>query len=468
MGSFSRSALIIMKAVVGGMRGFHALRESHGPCRDPCITTAGDTMLGWDNCRSMVSGAVARAAPGADLGQTSGRGFPASRVAALLVSLLGLLLVGCGSWADRRAIAAQPGTVTTTTLLRVAFTSPLRGVGLFVRSMVPENGASTGGCAFFTRTITDGGAGFGRAGATIRTTGCGLGYLVAGIAADGAGDVFAYDPGLFESHDGGASWKAVRLGGTVVALTPSGRSVWVLRESGCPRGNERCTLTLLVSADGGRSWRPAVHQPPERRLWPGLGAGGALTSLLRSSATAASIVLPPARGSSAARVEQTVDGGVRWTTGTAPCLAAAWVIDYSVATTGARWIACAGEPGAGEQLKTFARSFDGGRTWRAGSTCMIGTRCERGMPLGGYLGELAAISAKTAFYVGERSSLTATRDGGRSWTAEPGFSGDASGTAEVTFAGADDGWAIDEGFGGHAVLWRTRDGGTRWTRLKTR
>ena len=71
------------------------------------------------------------------------------------------------------------------------------------------------------------------------------------------------------------------------------------------------------------------------------------------------------------------------------------------------------------------------------------------------------------FYIGGRSSLTATHDGGRSWTAEPGFSGDASGTAEVTFVGADDGWAIDEGFGGHAVLWRTRDGGTHWTRLTT-
>jgi len=97
---------------------------------------------------------------------------------------------------------------------------------------------------------------------------------------------------------------------------------------------------------------------------------------------------------------------------------------------------------------------------------VIGTRCHHGMPLGGYLSGLAAISAETAFYVGARSSLTATRDGGRSWTAERGFSGDASGTAEVTFVG-DDGWAIDEGFGGHSVLWRTRDGGARWTRLMT-
>lgn len=224
-----------------------------------------------------------------------------------------------------------------------------------------------------------------------------------------------------------------------------------------------------MSADGGRSWRAAAHQPPERRFPPALAAAHPSDStwLLRSSATAAAIVLPPAAGSSAATIERTLDGGGHWTTGTAPCLAGAFGIDYSVAPTGARWIACAGEPSAGEQPKTFARSLDGGHTWRPGPTCVIGTRCDDGVPLGGYLGGLAAISAEAAFYVGERSSLTATRDGGRSWTAEPGFSGDASGTAEVAFVGADDGWAIDEGFGGHAVLWRTRDGGRRWTRLTT-
>jgi photosystem II stability/assembly factor-like uncharacterized protein len=89
------------------------------------------------------------------------------------------------------------------------------------------------------------------------------------------------------------------------------------------------------------------------------------------------------------------------------------------------------------------------------------------VPLGGYLGGLAAISAASAFYVGDRSSLTVTNDGGHSWRPEPGFAGDASGTAEVTFVDAKDGWAIDEGFGGHAVLWRTRDGGARWHRLTT-
>lgn len=367
------------------------------------------------------------------------------------------------------ATAAQPRTLTVTTLLRVAFTSPLRGVGLFVRSTIPENGIGAGRCAFFTRASTDGGASFGVASTTIRTTGCASGYPLAGLAADGAGDLFADDPGLFESHDGGASWDAVALGGRVLALAPAGRSVWALRETGCPNGSGTCRLTLLISADGGRSWRAADHQPPDRRLSPALAAAHPTPSLLRSSATAAAIVLPPAAGSGAATVEQTLDGGGHWTTGTAPCLAGAFVVAYSVAPTGARWIACAGEPGAGEQEKSFARSLDGGRTWLAGaSPCPIGTiTCHRGVSPAGYLDGLAALSVTTAFYVGGRSSLTHTSNGGRSWQVEPGFSGDASGTSEVTFVNASDGWALDEGFGGHAVLWRTLDGGTRWTRLST-
>lgn len=411
-----------------------------------------------------VDGAVRGVAPAQGSRRSS---FRASRVAALLVGALALVLTGCESAVDRRPTAAPPRTVAVTTLLRVAFTSPSRGVGLFRRSTVPQNGVGSGRCAFFTRTTTSGGAGFGVEGGTIRTTGCGSGYLVAAVAADGAGDLFAYDPGLFESHDGGKSWQPVRLGGTVVALAPAGRSVWALRETGCFQGTGTCTLTLLVSADGGRSWRTAAPQPPKRRFPGALAAALTPNStwLLHSSATVAAIVLPPTARSSAATIEQTLDGGGHWMTGAAPCLAGAFVIDYSVAPTGARWIACAGEPGAGEQQKTFARSLDGGRRWLLGPTCVIGTNCDHGMPLGGYLGGLVAIRNKTAFYVGARSSLTATRDGARSWTAEPGFSGDAAGTAEVTFVGADDGWAIDEGFDG--VLWRTRDGGTHWTRLTT-
>jgi photosystem II stability/assembly factor-like uncharacterized protein len=371
------------------------------------------------------------------------------------------------------ASAAQPRTVTVTPLLRVAFTSPSRGVGLFVRSTTPENGIGNGRCAFFTRATTDGGASFGVVGATIATTSCASGYLVVGFAVDGAGDVFAYGPGLFVSHDGGASWRPQKMPGTLLALTAVRRSVWALSDS-CSAPTSRaptCRLTLLVSADGGRSWAQAARQPPNRSFSSEFS--GPSTWLWREDAQRAVVIVPHASYPPSANtviLEQTLDGGAHWSSTPAPCAAAPLSVEFSIAPDGARWFACAGEPGAGEQEKSFARSLDGGRTWLAGaSPCLIGTipTCHHGMPLRGYLGGLAALSPTTAFYVGGRSSLTYTHDGGRSWHVEPDFSGDPSGTSEVTFVNATDGWALDEGFGGHPVLWRTRDGGTQWTRLNT-
>jgi hypothetical protein len=368
------------------------------------------------------------------------------------------------------ASAAQPRTVTVTTLLRVAFTSPSRGVGLFVRSTIPEQGTGNGRCEYFTRATGDGGASFGVAGATIATTSCASGYLVAGLAADGVGDVFAYGPGLFVSHDGGASWRSQKMPGTLLALDAVGRSVWALSDSGSAPTSRAptCRLTLTVSTDGGRTWVQAPRQPPERSFSPEFS--GPSTWLWREDAERAVVIVPPrvlSHTANTVTLEQTRDGGAHWSSTSAPCPAGPLSVEFSIAPDGARWLACAGEPGAGEQTKSLARSLDGGKTWLAGAPpCPIGTACHHGMPLGGYLGGLAALSPTTAFYVGGRSSLTYTHDGGRSWHVEPDFSGDASGTSEVTFVNRSDGWVLDEGYGGHAVLWRTRDGGTRWSRLK--
>jgi photosystem II stability/assembly factor-like uncharacterized protein len=377
-------------------------------------------------------------------------------------------LVAAAAFAQSSAgIAARPHPVVVTTLLRVAFTSPSRGVGLFLRSVSQRS--DRGRCLLSARTTVDGGTRFQTAGRPIFTAVCGSSYPVGQVASDDAGDLFAYAPGLIESQNDGRHWQRVRLGGTIMALATEGRSAWALRMTGCSHYPGVCVLTLFVSTDAGRSWHAATNQPPRRRLAYAVAASAASGStwLLRSSATSATVVLPPSAGSTAAILEQTSDAGRSWTAEKAPCSEGGGAIDYSVASSGAQWLACAGEPGAGEQQKSFAVSLNRGATWRQGPSCTLATRCDKGMPINGSLGGLAATNASTAFYVGGRSSLTATRNGGRSWTAEPGFSGDASGTAEVTFAGAGDGWAIDLGVGGHSVLWRTRDGGAHWTRVAT-
>ncbi len=380
-------------------------------------------------------------------------------------------------------------TSTTTTLLRVAFASPSDGVGLFETSHTPAIG-STGTCAFFVRETSDGGSRFGAPGASIATTNCATTPPVSGIAMDGVGDVFAYGPGLFVSHDSGVSWGASTVMGPIVALVPTGRSIWAIRASCGAASNgssPTCNLTLLASSNAGRSWGAVPHQPPMRSVAQIVVRDADLTTwLVRDGVRTAYLAFPAAAKRDTASkiattdggtietptgggtIEKTTDGGTSWTTSQAPCLYGAFTADLARTPGGALWLACAFEPGAGEQEKSLARSLDGGESWASmAPICEIGTKCDVGMPIGGYLGGLAALSADTAFFVGGRTSLTATRDAGHLWSTEPGFSGQASGSSDVIFVNASDGWAIDEGFGGNSILWRTVDGGAKWVRVAT-
>ena len=73
--------------------------------------------------------------------------------------------------------------------------------------------------------------------------------------------------------------------------------------------------------------------------------------------------------------------------------------------------------------KSLARSLDGGESWASmAPIAEIGNEGDVGMPIGGYLGGLAALSVDTAFFVGGRTSLTATRTPG-TCGARPGLLG---------------------------------------------
>jgi len=113
----------------------------------------------------------------------------------------------------------------------------------------------------------------------------------------------------------------------------------------------------------------------------------------------------------------------------------------SAAPDGALFAACAGQPGAGEQGKTVERSLNGGRTWTRGESRGIG-HC--GGDLGaGYLGEIAALDARTVYLVGERSSLLVTHDGGAMWgMVKAVTAGTDAGTSQVLFFDRRDGLVL--------------------------
>jgi len=298
---------------------------------------------------------------------------------------------------------------------------------------------------------------------TVTDYSCANGYLARRITFDNAGDAFVYGPQLFVSHDDGSSWKAAKGFADVLSVVALGRSVWALDES-CSQSTGNCDAVVEQSSDGGRTWS-TVALPTQETT-------SSAAAMLRMSLSSALLLIPPVPTSSPPATSlllRTTDAGRTWQQSSVPCVGLTNFI--SQAPDGTIWLACASEPGAGNQAKELARSFDGGVTWTA-VHCLANTNpasfpsCYFSNTMnGGYLGDLAATSSLTAFVDGGRNDVLVTRDGGRTWSQTTPVIGDMdSGTTGLFFANAEAGWVIsgatgttDEG------LWRTTDGGDTWS-----
>jgi hypothetical protein len=296
------------------------------------------------------------------------------------------------------------------------------------------------------------------------------------IVSVGGEDLLAYGPQLKLSRDFGRTWTTPNLTGSVVGLTVGSGSVWALVTHRCRPRQQTCALTLVRSANGGVSWHPVAHQPPQRTVALSVALGGeAGTSTLVGAAPDGSVLLAlpelPRGPVDATPLQATVDrlgpGAHHWTTATVPCAAGLFTSDLTTAPDGSAWLACAGEPSAGAQLKSLALSRNGGTSWKAVSPpCPPSPDCGT-MPIGGYLGGVYALSSSTVFYAGGRSPLTGTHDGGRTWRAWQSIGGQDTGSAQVTFYGSRDGWAVAENpYYQSTTLWRTVDGGLKWSKAQ--
>ena len=333
---------------------------------------------------------------------------------------------------------------------RLVVASLSDGYGLFVA-------VSGSRCRGIVGRTANGGTSF-TGPVTIRTWPCADGVRWQ-LASDNQGDVFAYGDGLLASHDGGRSWSSVREPGKVVAVSAEGRSVWLLSQS-CAAGRSsppvHCRIRLMVSADGGRAWRPSAAQPARSKFTmdslrfaePFQGQNW----LVRTGRITGYVLLPPPEGpghpAAPAPLLYTSDGGRSWTR-------------YS--------IPCAGMPGGAvgpHQVKTVSVSANGGRTWTTHRPCPLdinkGLNCQLEW---GYLGDIAAPSPGTIFMAGTALSLEVTRDGGRVWHfVQPPPGGRHTDTSEVQFFSASDGFllGLDHNDNETPALWHTTDGGQNW------
>lgn len=274
--------------------------------------------------------------------------------------------------------------------------------------------------------------------------------------------VQASDASLWTTHDGGVRWHRAPIGRTVVDASAIGTDVWALTES-CAAGGP-CHLQLEVSTDAGRSWRSSPVAPPVPAWAPGAHPA---VELARVTPTTAYVYADVA---GRPYLVFTADAGTTWSMRPVPCAAPLDAgAELALSGTDDLWLVCGGPAAGGTQAKALYRSHTAGATWSlaartpgpgggAGPSPGAGT-----LPLDGYVApyslghrNLAVLSSHEAWLFPTGGAVSATTDGGSTWSPVASLAGAAFGSGapgDVTFISRNVGWVVELGVG----LWHTSD-----------
>ena len=236
-----------------------------------------------------------------------------------------------------------------------------------------------------------------------------------------ASNGWTFGTGMFATHDGGRSWRQVRLGFAVLDVVPRDGVLWAVSYLDCDakpcgarvhRGTVGSDVLPLLPA------QPDVGSAPARFV-----AVDAQRAFLVGDSVAA-----------------TTDGGRTWTKHALPCPRSA----PSATPSGSLWLVCAAATETGAQ--SHAISNDGGATWARTPLPGKGTA----------LGEIVAVDDKVAFRSGGTRGVLVTHDGGAQWE---GSAAVVDRVTSLEILNRHRGWLIAGN-----VLYRTTDGVT-WERL---
>jgi hypothetical protein len=265
-----------------------------------------------------------------------------------------------------------------------------------------------------------------------------------------ARDGWAYGPGLWATHDGGASWHRVGSKGWVVqSMAATDGHVVAVLES-CDSYDANCgarSFTVRTSPARREAWRPV----------PGAAGQGAASVVARAGKA---FLIASAAGPGSYEKDDTLlsgpaDGSARWTSRTIPCTPGANVLS---ATTASDLVLSCALLGAHPASTHLFASADAGRHW---------TKIAR---LGLFDGAstVEQTGAGTLLIAGIYNGVGFSRDGGRSWT-WPGVidrTDNVEGGAglEASLSTINDGYVIVAA----NSLWITRDAGLAWLPVTVR
>ena len=254
---------------------------------------------------------------------------------------------------------------------------------------------------------------------------------VMGIRFADASDGYVYGSALWATHDGGAHWHQVTIGGSVPQLEPgAGGFVYAIVRH-CPAAGGSCASTVERSIASGDAWSTLALPSHSSGTSEAIGVHG--TSLW---------VMQFGTG----KLYVSRDAGASFSAETFPCVPE---LDGSIdpVSDSVIWAFCPTGMQGG-----VAVSSDGGHTWMSH---------QGGFSNGGIV---AGLSATNAFVSDASSALRVTHNGGASfstilnWQPTSGF--------WVGFTDASVGYAVVAGPNASGMqLWRTTDGGTHWAQV---
>lgn len=282
--------------------------------------------------------------------------------------------------------------------------------------------------------------------------------------ADGASGVrfvdrrhgYLFGSALYATADGGRHWTRTRPTNRILDMeVGAGRAYAVI--AGC-RGLAACTEDDLYRlANGGPTLiRRFVRTGPTSAVDPSAG------QLVVHGRSVFLLAPPPAyRISTVLPVWVSGDSGRSWQQSQAPCHAQTQPAVLAAWSAHGLVMACGGEPGAGNQVKTLYRSTDAGAHWRLAGH-IPGSPRLHGMS-GGYIASLAAANRNTWILGEARGAILITHDAGRTWQAAAftGKLGPVEGWGYLDFTDAEHGVAVPWTLNG-SVLAFTQDAGHAW------
>lgn len=258
------------------------------------------------------------------------------------------------------------------------------------------------------------------------------------------------------TRDGGRTWQVVHRGGNRVwdVATVSGGRAWATVSSCGHVGDTNCARSLLRTDDGGHAWRSVDEGEVSRVSGRSLAAPS-----FADPQHGWSLPPDPPEPEEPAGLLASADGGKTWRPVPAPC-ESKWHepagVSFPAPRTG--WLVCAGQPGAGQQMKALYRTDDGGRTWEL----------VRDLSGAGYVDGVFFRPEGRGWVWMSRGSLLATADGGRDWEVLDVASPEVIEARSVWFISETEGFAVLQD--NERRVWRldaTRDAGKTWSVVRT-